>query len=187
MDVRYGPGTFGSATGTVNGEFFGGTFDEGEGFLIGDLTMSGHLQFQTALITVPAFPFPLDPGAIGDVNMSAPFVVTGQLTLLRRNDSVLVFDHLITGRGMASMTLDADDRSGSAEYRLDSLLFHFGSSSPVPEPSTLMLMTIGALGVVRSRFLWKSVDWSCPKPVAQATEHVTQRFAKRRAREDDST
>jgi hypothetical protein len=153
LGLHYGPGEFGTATGTVDGEFFGFTVDPVEGFLIGDLTMAGPLTFQTSSLTIPAFPAHVDPDAIGEIRLSAPFRLSGFLTLRRRDGSV-AFDRQISGRGTASLGLDAFESAGTHEFILDDLNFTFGESAPVPEPSTAALLTFGGLcliGVVRRR------------------------------------
>ena len=86
-------------------------------------------------------------------NPTGPFTFSGTLTGwgdASRTGSPL-FSLELTGSGSAATWFDLYNGRYLADYELE---YRFAEAAPVPEPSTLMLLGTGAIGLLRRRARW---------------------------------
>ncbi len=118
----------------------------------GDVAGEGSLRFTTGPLETPAsFPGAVDE--LGLLALSTPFSMTGFVSGTVRasgdtNDILGSFANRLTGVGTATVYLQPDTTIG--QFTTIGIDAHFQPGAPVPEPSTLVLSGLAALGLCRS-------------------------------------
>ena len=124
----------GNGQGTINGVVFP------------SLTFRGSLQFDVTPVAFPDVP----PDHIGSVSIDAPFRFNGRLHAFDGGNEV--FARALRGVGVADTTfVPVAEDGGPFQFAEDQWRFRFDEPTPVPEPSTMMLVGLGSLLLSRLR------------------------------------
>jgi hypothetical protein len=121
----------------------------GEGIVNGvefpSLQFTGFLRFDAA------FPFPEPPDDdLVAFTVSGPFRFAGAVRAFAGQN--LVFEHDLRGAGIVRQQFVASDNGLPPwDFAEDSTGYDFGEATPVPEPSTLVLVGLGAVALSRAR------------------------------------
>lgn len=109
------------------------------------LVFTGSLRFDAR------FPFPEPPADhLGAFTVSGPFRFTGAVRAFAGNN--LVFEHDLRGVGtVRHQFVVSDNGLPPWHFAEDSTNFNFAEATPVPEPSTLLLVGLGAVVLRRVR------------------------------------
>jgi hypothetical protein len=147
---RFAPGCC-QAPGTVTG--FGGTWSgidlrnmtatyQGLSFTdVGGLnsTTGAFVDFNASAVVVPPWT------ATGTATLTAPFVLTGSFSFL--NPAHQAFLLPLTGGGTGTLTMRPVP---NGEWEAVAARYDFSGQAVTPEPSSLLLLGVGALGVYRA-------------------------------------
>ena len=124
----------GTGDGTVNGLDFQ------------SLTYRGSLQFDVTPVVFPAIP----PDHIGGFPISAPFRFSGFLRAFEGDDEI--FAHALRGIGVAHESFISDNGLPPFDTGVEGETpYPFDDPTPVPEPSTAVLVGLGAVALSRVR------------------------------------
>jgi len=116
------------------------------------LPLSGPLILNDALLSLRTLDLTFEGNSAATVlnncsfgpcisSATGPFRLSGELTALF--DDGTVFRHALTGRGIATVGFELPDEFDPARAFA---IYTFASTTATPEPSTLLLLALGALG-----------------------------------------